>query len=256
MTDTLVTIITVTYNSEKTISRTIESVLNQDYPHIEYLIIDGASKDRTAEIARSYQEKFKDGKSIKVISEPDRGMYDALNKGAKLAQGEIIGQINSDDWYEPYAVSKMVGFYHQTGYDMAYADLRMIYPDGSSWIKHSKVDKFVNTRHWSHPTQFTKKSVLLEHPYPVECMSDDLDLLLYIRSHNKHVEVLNEVIANFTVEGMSHSKSWKEIQDRIKTKTRIYRRYGYSFLHTVDVSIVEIGKFILEKGKRRKADNG
>lgn len=143
----------------------------------------------------------------------------------------------------------MVDLYKRTNYDMAYGDLRMINVDGSSWIKHSKVDKFVNTRHWSHPTQFTRRELLLEHPYPVECMSDDLDLLLYIRSHKKQVEVLNDVIANFTVQGMSHSKSWKEIRDRMKTKTKIYRRYGYSFLHTIDVSIVEIGKFLLEKGK-------
>lgn len=247
MADILVTIITVTYNSEKTISRTIESVLNQDYPYIEYLVIDGASKDKTAKIAKSYEDKFINGKSLHVISEPDHGMYDALNKGAKLGHGDIVGQINSDDWYESDAVGKMVKLYRQTGYDMAYANLRMINPDGSSWIKHSKIDKFVNTRHWSHPTQFTKRSILLEHPYPVECMSDDLDLLLYIRSQHKHVEVLNEVTANFTVEGMSHSKSWKEIKDRIRTKTKIYKRYGYSVLHTIDVSIVEIGKFLLEK---------
>ena len=233
----LVTIITVVYNAEKTIRR---------------IVIDGGSSDHTAEIARSYEDQFTEGRSLTVLSEPDHGMYDALNKGARLAHGEIVGQINADDWYESDAVSRMVELYQRTGFDMAYADLRMINPDGTSWIKKAKIDRFVNTRHWNHPTQFTRRELLLEHPYPCECMSDDLDLLLWLRSSGKHIEVLNEVIANFTVEGMSHSKSREEIRDRIRTKTKIYHRYGYSFLHMIDVSLVEIGKFVLETGARKK----
>ena len=95
----LVSIITVAYNSEKTIARTIESVLGQSYAPIEYLVVDGASTDRTVEIAQSYAAAFDaaPGKSLTIVSEPDKGMYDALNKGAALAHGEIVGQINSDD---------------------------------------------------------------------------------------------------------------------------------------------------------------
>ena len=109
----LVTIITVSYNSEKTIAKTIESVLNQTYSDIEYIIVDGASKDGTVKISESFIEKFneKEGRTLEIVSEPDKGMYDALNKGAKMATGEIVGQINADDWYEPDAVEKMVKFY-------------------------------------------------------------------------------------------------------------------------------------------------
>ena len=249
-----VSILTVAYNASATIAKTIESVLNQTYDNIEYLILDGASKDNTVSICESYHERFINrGYEFKIISKKDKGMYDALNKGAKIATGDIVGQINADDWYEPFAVAKMVDLYNRCGgYDMAYADLRMVNPDGSSWIKRSAIDKFINTRHWNHPTQFTRRDLLLEHPYPVKCMSDDLDLFLYIRSSKKRIEVLNETIANFTVEGMSHSKSWKDIKDRIKTKTELYRKYGYSYTHAVDVFVVELGKYILESFRNRQ----
>ena len=91
----LVTITTVTYNSEKTLSKTIESVLNQSYKKIEYIIVDGESNDNTLQIAMSYKTLFeKRGISFRIISEKDRGMYDAINKGIDLARGEIIGNIN------------------------------------------------------------------------------------------------------------------------------------------------------------------
>ena len=109
----LVTVLTVAYNAEKTIARSIESVLKQTYGEIEYIIIDGASKDKTVEVARSFQQAFDEapGRSLTIISEPDKGMYDGLNKGAKMAHGQLVGQINADDWYEPDAVETIKPFF-------------------------------------------------------------------------------------------------------------------------------------------------
>ena len=243
-----ISILTVCFNSERTIARTIESVLNQTYPPYEYFVIDGKSQDNTVVIAEHYISAFaQKGIIYRVISEEDCGMYDALNKGARMATGILVGQINSDDWYELDALQKMTMLFKKENFDMAYAHLRMINPDGSTWIKKARVDKFVNSRHWNHPTQFTKRELLLEHPYPCECMSDDLDLILWARSLHKNVKALNNVVSNFSVEGMSHSKDWNAIIDRIKTKTRIYKRYGYSFFHVIDVASVEFCKYILEK---------
>ena len=87
-----VSIITITYNSERTLEDTIQSVMAQDYPNIEYIIIDGKSKDGTLAIV----DKYKNFVS-KVVSEPDRGLYDAMNKGWQHATGDIVGYINSDD---------------------------------------------------------------------------------------------------------------------------------------------------------------
>lgn len=92
-----ITVITATYNSGKTLKDTIESVLSQTYKDIEYIVIDGASKDNTLDIVKEYQPKF--GDKIKVVSEPDRGLYDAMNKGIALASGDVIGLLNSDDYY-------------------------------------------------------------------------------------------------------------------------------------------------------------
>lgn len=105
-----VSIITVSYNSEKTIRDTIESVLSQKFENIEYIIIDGASKDSTLSIVNEYE-----GRISKVVSEPDKGIYDAMNKGVSLATGDIIGIINSDDFYpSKNIISKVVRVFEST----------------------------------------------------------------------------------------------------------------------------------------------
>lgn len=99
----LVSIVTVSYNSADTIEQTIQSVTKQTYPNIEYIIIDGGSRDGTVEIIKRYQDKISFW-----ISEPDMGIYDAMNKGISYAKGDYIGIINSDDWYELDAIEKIV----------------------------------------------------------------------------------------------------------------------------------------------------
>lgn len=101
-----ISIITITYNSDKTLEETINSVVSQDYENLEYIIIDGASKDRTLDIVEKYREKI-----AVIVSEPDKGISDAFNKGIKLATGEIIGIINSDDLLLPGALRYISEFY-------------------------------------------------------------------------------------------------------------------------------------------------
>src|SRR5574338_486367 len=90
----LISIITVCYNSVKTIEETIQSVLAQDYPAIEYIIVDGGSKDGTLDVIYQYKHKIS-----QIISEPDNGIYDAMNKGIHLAKGDVVGLLNADDIY-------------------------------------------------------------------------------------------------------------------------------------------------------------
>ncbi len=103
-----VSIITVCFNSEKTIRRTIESVLYQTYPNIEYIIVDGKSTDGTVDIVKEYLPAFQ--KRLRYVSERDKGIYDAMNKGIRLSAGDVIGIINSDDFYEPDAVENIVKY--------------------------------------------------------------------------------------------------------------------------------------------------
>jgi len=241
-----VTIISVAYNSEKTIARTIESVLNQTYENIEYIIIDGASKDQTAQIARSYQARFDaaEGRSLTVISEPDKGMYDALNKGARLASGVLVGQINTDDWYELDAVETMVRFYEKEQFDVAWGSIRIKKASGDM-IKHAKIGKLWTTAGWCHPGMFSRREILLQFPYPLESMCDDFDYITAVYRAGKKVLTLDHVISNFSFGGMSTQKSLKEVFRRTNITYRIYRKYGMSRLYWLHKFCVEFAKYLL-----------
>ena len=92
-----ISIVTVSFNSKLTIARTIDSVVGQTYRNIEYCIVDGNSIDGTVDIIKKYHSLYPE--IIKFVSEPDKGIYDAMNKGIKMATGDIIGIVNSDDWH-------------------------------------------------------------------------------------------------------------------------------------------------------------
>ncbi len=242
----LVTILSVSFNSEKTIAKTIESVLNQTYDNIEYIIIDGASKDNTAQIARSYIPQFeaREGRSLKVVSEPDQGMYDGLNKGAKWAHGVIVGQINTDDWYEPDAVENMMKLYQETHYDVAWGSIRIIKPTGDM-IKHAKIGKLWTTGGFCHPAMFTKRSILLEFPYPLETMHDDFDFITAVHQAGKYIVTKDIVISNYVFGGMSTRKNFKEVRERIHNSYGIYKKYGMSRLYWFHRAFTEIAKYLL-----------
>ena len=114
-----VTIITVTYNSEKFLRDCIESVINQDYPDIEHILIDGVSTDSTVSIIKEYEDKI-----AKWISEKDNGMYDAINKGMVMATGDVIGILNSDDMLASRdVISNIVKYFIEHKVDSVYGDL-------------------------------------------------------------------------------------------------------------------------------------
>ena len=103
-----VSMITICYNSEKTIAKTIESVLSQDYENLEYIIVDGGSKDHTIDIIKSYENE-----KIRWISENDNGISDVFNKGIKMATGDFIGLINADDYLLPHAIANLLLACHE-----------------------------------------------------------------------------------------------------------------------------------------------
>jgi glycosyltransferase involved in cell wall biosynthesis len=157
------TIITVCYNSEKYISDAIESVLNQTYSDIEYIIIDGGSKDTTLDIIKKYILLF-NGK-MKWLSEKDKGLYDAMNKGIKLATGDIIGLINSDDLFnDKFAINKVADiFKNNKSLDSVYADLFYVSENNTNkivrnWITGTQRE-FKHGWHPAHPTFYIKKNI-------------------------------------------------------------------------------------------------
>jgi len=242
----LVTVLTVAYNSEKTIAKTIESVLNQTYENIEYIIVDGKSSDRTVEVASGYMEEFnaREGRCLRVISEPDNGMYDALNKGVKLAGGEIIGSINADDWYEPNAVNFMAENYQIDRYDAAWGSIN-IKKNTGDMVKHAHIGKIWTTTGWCHPAMFATKEVLTAFPYACENMYDDFEFITRVYRSGKKICTYDMVISNFSFGGMSTQKSLKDTWRRIGIKYEIYRKYGMSRLYWFHCVSMEIAKFVL-----------
>lgn len=156
-----VSIITVSYNSAKTIEDAIKSVLSQTYPDIEYIIVDGGSTDGTLEIIGKYRDEIS-----KFVSEPDKGIYDAMNKGIKLAAGEIVGILNSDDFYaDENAVKKVVKTMEKEKADVCWGDLVYVLKiDFNKVVRFWKSSEYETGKfkigwHPPHPTFFVKKHV-------------------------------------------------------------------------------------------------
>lgn len=160
-----ITVITVSYNSAATIADTLRSVAQQDYPDIEYLVIDGGSTDATLDlVARSA------AKPARVVSEPDRGIYDAMNKGLALATGELVGFLNSDDLYaDAGAVSAIAAPFADPGVQCAFGDLDMVRRDDPARVTRAwrsgpfVPGLFASGWHPAHPTFYVRTAALRAH---------------------------------------------------------------------------------------------
>ena len=245
MNDIKVSIVTVCFNSEKTIERTLRSVLDQTYKNIEYIIIDGLSTDNTVKICEDYKDRFKEaGIDFYVYSEKDGGIYDAMNKGAMKATGDIVGMINSDDIYEPEAAQIMAEAFKREDFDLAWADIRMVLPSGKTFIKKARLRKYTTSRDWNHPTQFVRRSIYDEFQYKCRNISDDMDFFFRVKKAGKKLYVENKVLADFTMGGVSSSIPLKEVPERIDRRYRIYVENGYSRFYFFECAAFEIIKYI------------
>ena len=124
-----ISIITTTYNSGATLRDTIRSILSQTYQDIEYIVVDGASTDDTLTIIQEYEPQF-DGR-MRWVSEKDNGLYDAMNKGIRMATGDVVGILNSDDFFtSPDVLERVAGaFREESGPDAVYGDIHFVNPD-------------------------------------------------------------------------------------------------------------------------------
>jgi glycosyltransferase involved in cell wall biosynthesis len=224
-----VSIITVCKNAENTIENTIQSVVAQNYKNIEYIVIDGASSDKTLEMINKYRDKIS-----YFISEPDSGLYNAMNKAIKSATGNILFFLNADDvLYDENVVKDVVSEFFRTKADFLYGNLTAVYPENKKEIlqKSETVDKFF----WMnqcicHQVIFYKADLFKKYGFYDENykIAADYDFNLRAIIKNKcKTYYFDRIIAKFTMGGLGHSnkniydKEQKEISIKYFGETKI-----------------------------------
>jgi glycosyltransferase involved in cell wall biosynthesis len=202
MFDLSVSIITVVRNGDAFIEQCILSVLNQSYRNIEYIIIDGGSQDRTLEIIRKYEDRIDCW-----ISEPDNGLYDAMNKGLGLAHGDVVGFLNSDDWYETDAVKDIWERFTSTNADVVYGNVRLIAREsGESRTIKADINKDITAATVWHPSIFVKRQILQKNLFNTNFrISADYDLFLKLYSDGYKFAYCDCLITNMRTGGYSSS---------------------------------------------------
>ena len=229
-----VSIITTCYNRVGTILGAIESVLSQDYPDIEYIIVDGLSNDGSVDTIKSMMDDGRWKKSWKFISEPDHGMYEAINKGIRMATGDTIGLVHSDDFlYDNHVISDVVKRFEETNADILYGD--------GVFVNANDINKPVRnwiggTYHrWKvacgwlplHPTCYIRREVMMreglyDESYKIAADSDLLFRYLYMA--NLKVTYLKRKIIRMRMGGLSTDSAKRKMM--WDEDVRMYRSHG------------------------------
>ena len=211
-----ITLITVCRNAASVIAETLDSVITQTHPKIELVVIDGASTDGTVEILRAFEDRLRANgeKRMTLISEPDKGIYDAMNKGLRLATGDVIGFVNAGDLLmTPDVIAKVVRAFESTGADAVYGDIIMvdendIYKVHRTWLSGT-YDRNNFRKGWMppHVATFIKKSVYdrFGHFNTDLRIGADYEILLrFLYKHRIETEHLPEILVRFRLGGMSN----------------------------------------------------
>ena len=224
-----ITIITTCYNRSSTIRNALESVLSQDYPDIEYIMVDGASTDGSLDVINEYR-----GRISKVISESDHGMYEAINKGIRIATGDVIGLLHSDDMlYAADTISKVAEKLQTTGADFLYGNGLFVNAENTEKVVRNWIGG--NYRLWKvrhgwlplHPTCYIRREVMQRRGLYNETyrIAADSDLLFrYLLGGDLSVVYLPEYIVKMRMGGMSTDSNNKK--QMWQEDIRMYRSHG------------------------------
>ena len=230
-------IVTVCFNSEKTIETTIKSVLQQKYKNYEYIIVDGASKDGTMNLVKSYEEKF-DGR-LRYISEPDKGIYDAFNKGVRMSKGKYVWIVNSDDYIEPNALEELATItttYSKEDAPVISAAMNFVTANKSTVMKSSakRVEHAykTDTMGITHPATLIPKTTYEAVGYYDDQYKIIGDMDWFHRAYAKGTPIIfiDNVITSMTCGGVSTQYNFKRsYRDRkhylTKHRKNLFARY-------------------------------
>ena len=240
-----ISIITISYNAEVTIEKTLKSIKSQSYDNIEHIIVDGGSKDNTLEICNSYPHVSK------IISEPDKGVYDAFNKGIKSATGDVIGFLNADDtFYNENSIQDIVDAFSNNETDIVYGNLDYVNEEGKvirNWIS-KPYEKGLVKKAWmpAHPTFYCKKEVYdrLGGYNDSFKIAGDFELCLRFLEINKVPSFyLNKKVVKMLVGGISNSG--------LKSKWTIFKEELRAFkINNISVNPVLFFFYKLKKLKQ------
>ncbi|QJD58662.1 glycosyltransferase [Pseudomonas sp. gcc21] len=212
-----VSVITVCYNSETTVREAINSVLSQDYTDLEYIVVDGCSKDSTLNIINEYSTRV-----TRIVSEPDKGLWDAMNKGIELSTGDCFCFLNSDDFFaDPGVVTRMVRRLTQTNADAVYGYVDIVDPIATDKVIRRYRISYCNKTIFrlgmmpAHPGFMCKRSFFERYGGFLldDAMPQDFELLVrYLAKGNMKAKLLPEVIVRMRNGGVSN----RSFMDRVK----------------------------------------
>lgn len=220
-----ISVITVCYNSIDTIEQTIQSVICQNYSELEYIIIDGGSKDGTLAVIEKYRESI-----ALVLSEPDQGVYDAMNKGLEHCTGDVVAFLNSDDWYEQDTLTKVNRYFRDTRADMVSGNV-YLYADGQvqkmELGTREKENVFFRVI-YPHPALFVRRSLFQKMGGYDTSYQISADVAWVINACAAGAEVLcvEDCFTYFRTGGLSGHKRFEGIQEHYKAALACAKRYG------------------------------
>lgn len=245
-----ISLITVVYNRAATIEQTIQSVLEQTYPHIEYIVVDGASTDSTLNIIHQYRDRIN-----QFVSEKDNGVYDAINKGIQLATGDIVGVLHADDRFtHPDVINDIVQqFINQSNIQCLFADVCFVRPENPNEIIRYVSSSIFNVNRFrygimpAHPTFYCYKRLFDQYGlYRTDLeIASDFDLLLrFLKIHKINYRYVPELMIQMNVGGKSTSglSSTLKINKEIR---KVLKGHGIrsSYLHLYSRYFLKIREF-------------
>ena len=242
-------IITATYNSSSTVKQALQSLYNQSFQDYEHIIIDGFSTDNTLNIIEQYKCN-----QVKVISEPDNGMYDALNKGIKLASGRVIGFLHADDAYSNPDVLRIIhATFQENGTDAVYGDLKYVKKENPSKVlRHWKSNNYnpaMLKNGWMppHPTFYVKKSIYDQYgvfDLAMEISSDYEIMMRFLGKFKISASYIPDVLVTMKTGGASNS-SLSNILKKSYEDYKAMKRYNIGGINTLIMkNITKIKQFI------------